>query len=102
MSGFGAILRKDLRLELRSGESTIALVALSMLILIVIVFALSQAGARGAEAAAGALWIALLFSGMLGATRALAAERENGCIAGLLMSPVDRATIYLAKLAAAL
>jgi heme exporter protein B len=102
MSGFGPILRKDLRLELRSGESTIALVALSMLILVVIVFALSQAGARGAEAAAGALWIALLFSGMLGATRAIGAERENGCINGLLMSPVDRATIYLAKLAAAL
>jgi len=102
MSAFAAILRKDLRLELRSGESTVALVALSMLILVVIVFALSQAGARGAEAAAGALWIALLFSGMLGATRALSAERENGCIAGLMMAPVDRATIYLAKLAAAL
>ncbi len=102
MSGFSAILRKDLRLELRSGESTIAIVALSMLILVVIVFALSQAGARGAEAAAGALWIALLFSGLLGATRALSAERENGCIHGLLMSPVERATIYLAKLAAAL
>ena len=102
MFAFGAILRKDLRLELRSGESTIAMVALSMLILVVIVFALSQAGARGTEAAAGALWIALLFSGMLGATRTLNAERENGCIAGLLMGPADRAAIYLAKLAAAL
>ncbi len=102
MLGLGAILRKDLRLELRSGESTIALLALSLLVLIVVVFALSQAGARGAEAAAGALWIAMLFAGLLGATRGLAAERENGCFAGLLMSPVDRATIYLAKLAAAL
>src|SRR5579875_238517 len=102
MSAFAAILRKDLRLELRSGESTIAMVALSILILVVVVFALSQAGARGTEAAAGALWIALLFSGMVGATRALGAERENGCIAGLLIAPVDRATLYLANLAAAL
>ncbi|MGH7906838.1 MAG: heme exporter protein CcmB [Candidatus Binataceae bacterium] len=101
MGGFAAILRKDLRLELRSGESTVALIALSLLILVVIVFALSQAGARGTEAAAGALWIALLFSGMLGATRALLAERGNGCIRALLMAPVDRATVYAAKLSAA-
>lgn len=102
MSGFTAILRKDLRLELRSGESTIALVALSLLILVVLVFALNPAvGAAGADTAAGALWVALIFAGMLGATRALLAERENGCIRALLMSPVDRATLYCAKLIAA-
>ncbi len=95
-----AILRKDLRLELRSGLSTIALVSLSLLILIVLVFAL-PASATGAEPAAGALWVAMIFSGMLGATRALSAERENGCIRALLLSPVDPATIYAAKLAAA-
>ena len=95
-----AILRKDLRLELRSGLSTIALVSLSLLILIVLVFAL-PASATGVEPAAGALWVAMIFSGMLGATRALSAERENGCIRALLLSPVDPATIYAAKLAAA-
>ena len=95
-----AILRKDLRLELRSGLSTIALVSLSLLILVVLVFAL-PASATGAEPAAGALWVAMIFSGMLGATRALSAERENGCIRALLLSPVDPATIYAAKLAAA-
>ncbi|MGH7934729.1 MAG: heme exporter protein CcmB [Candidatus Binataceae bacterium] len=102
MGGFAAILRKDLRLELRSGESTIALVALSLLILVVLVFALNPAvGAAGAETAAGALWVALIFAGMLGATRALLAERENGCMRALLMSPVDRTTLYCAKLVAA-
>ena len=43
----------------------------------------------------------MIFSGMLGATRALSAERENGCIRALLLSPVDPATLYAAKLAAA-
>jgi heme exporter protein B len=99
MSAFAAILRKDLMLELRSGESTIAVLALSLLIMVVIVFALGQAGARGTEAAAGALWIALLFAGIVGASRAALAERENGCIRGLLLSPVDRATIFAAKAA---
>jgi heme exporter protein B len=101
MSGFAAILRKDLRLELRSGQSTVALAVLSLLILVVLVFALSPSGGRDAEAAAGALWVALIFSGMLGATRALLAEGENGCIRALVMSPIDRATLYAAKLVAA-
>lgn len=102
MGGFAAILRKDLRLELRGGESTVTLAALSLLILVVMVFALNPAGgARDAGTAAGALWVALIFAGMLGATRVLMAERDNGCIRGLLLSPVDRATLYCAKLAAA-
>ncbi len=100
MAAMFTILGKDLRLELRSGLSTIALVSLSLLILVVLVFAL-PASVVGAEPAAGALWVAMVFSGMLGATRALSAERENGCIRALLLSPVDPATLYAAKLAAA-
>jgi heme exporter protein B len=102
MGGFVAILRKDLRLELRSGESTVALIALSLLILVVLVFALDPAlGARDSGTAAGALWVALIFSGMVGATRSLLNERDNGCIRALLMSPVERETLYCAKLAGA-
>ncbi len=57
MTGFVAVLRKDLRLEARSGESTIALIALSLLILVVMVFALDPAGGvrDAATAAARAL-----------------------------------------------
>ena len=102
MSSFTAVLRKDLLLEVRGGQSTVALGALSLLVLVVLVFAFSPGGgAQGAEAAAGALWVALVFSGMLGATRAVSAENENGCIRALLMSPLDRAALYAAKLAAA-
>jgi heme exporter protein B len=99
MAAFTAILRKDLRLELRSGDSTIALAFLSLLILIVLVFALNPVGGdRGV--AAGALWVALVFAGMLGATRALTSEWENGCIRALLLSPADHTSIYCAKLLA--
>jgi heme exporter protein B len=102
MAAFAAILRKDLRLELRAGESVLTLVGLSLLILIVMVFALDPAGgARDAGTAAGALWVALIFAGTMGASRALAAERENGCIRALILSPVDRATLFCAKLTAA-
>lgn len=99
---FVAVLRKDLLLEVRGGQSTIALGALSLLVLVVLVFAFNPAGGeQGAETAAGALWVALVFSGMLGATRAVSGESENGCIRALLISPLDRAALYAAKLAAA-
>ena len=99
MAAFTAILFKDLRLELRGGQSTITLIALSLLILLVIVFALNPPGGEP-DIAAGALWVALIFAGTIGATRTIAAERENGCIRGLLLSPADRAAIYCAKLLA--
>src|SRR6266481_2095307 len=102
MAAFRAMLHKDLRLEARGGESTITLAALAFLILVVMVFALNPAGgARDAGTAAGALWVALIFSGMLGATRVLLAERDNGCLRALIVSPLDRATLYGAKLVAA-
>jgi heme exporter protein B len=102
MTGFSVILRKDLRLEMRSGESTIALVALSLLILVVLVFALDPVGGvRDAATAAGALWVAMIFAGVIGSTRALLAERDNGCLRALIASPLDRGALYLAKLAAA-
>jgi heme exporter protein B len=96
---FTAILRKDLRLELRSGDSTVTLSFLSLLILIVLVFALDPVPGD-THIAAGTLWVALVFAGMLGATRVLNSEWENGCIRALLLSPADRAEIYCAKLLA--
>jgi heme exporter protein B len=99
VSAFAAILRKDLRLEIRGGESTITLGFLSALILIVLMFALN-APAGDPSIAAGALWVAMIFAGTVGATRALVGEWQNGCIHGLLLSPADRTTIYCAKLVA--
>lgn len=101
MAGFGTILGKDLRLEARSGDSTITLVVLSLLILVVLVLAFNLAGTGAAEVAAGSLWLALILAGMLGANRSQLAERDNGCIYGLLLSPIEAAAIYAAKLAAA-
>ncbi len=99
MSAFTTILRKDLRLELRCGESTITLIFLSLLTLAVLTFALN-APAGDPAIAAGALWVALIFAGTMAATRALVSEWQNGCIRALLLSPADRAAIYCAKVIA--
>src|SRR5579872_4559544 len=101
MGAFAAILRKDLRLEIRSGQSTIALFALSLLIMVVLVFALDPQPTDRARDAAGALWVALVFAGMLGATRSILAENENGCMRALMVGPVDAGALYGAKLTGA-
>src|SRR5580700_1529322 len=59
MAAFAAVLRKDLRVEIRSGQSTIALFALSLLIMVVLVFALSPQPADRARDGAAALWVAM-------------------------------------------
>jgi len=101
MAAFASMLRKDLRLELRSGQSTIALFALSLLIMVVLVFALNPQPVDRARDGAAALWVAMVFAGMLGATRTMIAENENGCLRALALSPIDPAMLYGAKLAAA-
>ncbi|HKF28190.1 MAG TPA: heme exporter protein CcmB, partial [Candidatus Binataceae bacterium] len=88
MNAFLAILRKDLILELRGGRSTTALMSLALLVLVVLTFALERTAGGGPAAGAGALWIALVFAGMLAATRVMVAEQENGCLRALLLSPV--------------
>jgi heme exporter protein B len=54
---------------------------------------------RLAMVAPGLLWLAFLFTGMLGLGRSFQAERENDCFEELLLTPGDRESIYFGKLA---
>ncbi len=45
----------------------------------------------------GLLWVALLFTAILGLTRAFVAEREQRLIDALVLAPCDRSAIWLAK-----
>lgn len=94
-----AILWKDLRIEWRTKEMLSSLAVLAILLVVTLAFA-DQASNAGASPGrlAGALWVAFLFAGMLGIQRSFLLERENGCLAGLLISPVDPSVLFLAKL----
>jgi heme exporter protein B len=92
-----ALLRKDLQIEFRTKETLASLLLLGLLTLVVLSFAFDPASELRTEAAPGALWVAVIFAGVLGLNRSFLAERENECLQGLLLCPVDRGTIYLAK-----
>ncbi len=93
------ILRKDLTIELRSKESVPAMVLFSITVYVLFHFGLDRDSLDG-ELAAGVLWVTLLLAAVIGVSRLFAAEREQGGIDGLLLSPVDRTALFIAKAAA--
>ena len=60
-------------------------------------FALPTAPAT--HAALGLLWVALVFTALLGLTRAFVAEREQGDVDALVLAPCDRSAIWLGEVA---
>ena len=56
----------------------------------------------GDAAALGLLWVAIVFTAMLGLTRAFVAEREQGLLDALVLAPCDRSAIWLGKTLAVL
>jgi heme exporter protein B len=91
------LARKDLLLELRSRDTVPAMLIFVVGALVVFHFALPDSA--GDDAARGLLWVAILFTALLGLGRAYAAEREHGLLEGLLLAPTDRSVIWLAKTA---
>jgi heme exporter protein B len=90
-----ALARKDLRLELRARDTLPAMVLFVLSTLVVFHFALPQGS--GDEAAYGLLWVALVFTALLGLARAWVPEREGGALDGLVLAPCDRSAIWLGK-----
>ena len=91
----GALARKDLLLELRAKETLPSMLLFVIAALTIFHFAL-PAGASDV-AARGLLWSALVFTALLGLTRAFVAEREQGMFDALILTPCDRSAIWLAK-----
>jgi heme exporter protein B len=83
-----ALARKDLRLELRARDTLPAMVLFVLATLVVFHFALPRGS--GEEAAYGLLWVALVFTALLGLARAWVPEREGGALDGLVLAPCDR------------
>jgi heme exporter protein B len=91
-----ALLRKDLRLELRTLESTPAMTLFAVTTFVLFHFGLDTDDVDG-NLAAGILWVTLLFASVLGLNRLFVAEQEQGGFDGFLLAPVDRTALFVAK-----
>lgn len=94
----GLVFRKDLKLELRTGEILISTTFFSLLVAVMssLSFYLDDVTAR--RVAPGVLWISIAFSGVLAMGRSWSRERDHDVMRGLLLSPLPRAGIFLGKM----
>jgi heme exporter protein B len=94
-SDLRALARKDLLLELRAKEIVPAMLLFVLATFTIFHFAIPSGTNRAA--ALGLLWTAIVFTALLGLTRAFVPEREQGLLDALVLAPCDRSAIWLAK-----
>jgi heme exporter protein B len=92
-----AIVAKDIAAELRSKETVSTLLIFALMVVVVFNFAFELRVENVRQIAPGVLWVAFMFAGVLALNRSFVVEREEGCIEGLRLTPVDRGVIYVGK-----
>ena len=93
------LLGKDLRQEFRTFDLLSSMLIYAVLVIIVYGASLAT-GAADADIAplsGGLLWALIVFTSLLGLNRSFAHEREQGALEGILLAPLDRGAVYLAK-----
>ena len=100
LADVAALTRKDLRVELRGRDTLPAMLLFVLATLVAFRFALPGGGTE--RQTIGLLWVAILFTSLLGITRAFVPEREQRVLDGLVLAPVDRSAIWFGKVTATL
>ena len=93
----GAIIWKDLRVEMRSGEIVLNMTFFAAMVVLIFSFAFVKETGVDPTVVPGLLWVALTFAGTLGLSRAFDRERDGDTMRALLLSPAPRASIFLGK-----
>ncbi len=107
-TGIGPILsiaKKDFKIEGRARAVLVSTVFFAGMVILILVFAFAaraQDDTRLREAlqfvGPGVLWVAVVFSSVLAASRAFGSEAEDGALDALLLYPVAHEYVYLGKL----
>ncbi|PIQ46573.1 MAG: cytochrome C biogenesis protein [Deltaproteobacteria bacterium CG12_big_fil_rev_8_21_14_0_65_43_10] len=93
-----AIVWKDIASELRTKEMLLSMCLFSFLVLIVFNFTFDTGLKNLRENISGILWVAFIFSGLMGLGRSFGVERDKGTLHGLLLCPISPWGIYLGKM----
>jgi heme exporter protein B len=96
MRAFGAILAKDLRVELRTLQSVPGMVLFAITTFVLFRFGLDRTSLEG-SLAAGVLLATVLFAAILAVNRLFVAERDQGGFDAIRLAPVDGTALFAAK-----
>jgi len=91
------LLRKDLLIDYRRKDLFFSLLIFSLLVIFIFDYILGGASSILLAIVPALFWIAVMLGGVLGMSRALSLEVQNGAFYGVLVTPVPREAIFLAK-----
>jgi len=92
-----ALVLKDLRLELRTRDTAVAMVLFVVIAMVILQFGFGTRETDLTRFAGGLLWVPLTFAAVLGVGRSYVAEREQRVLDGLLVAPVSRFVMLVAR-----
>lgn len=93
-----AIVWKDLQIEKHTRQTLSVTIMFSLVTVVMFNFALGTDDlALARNTSPGLLWATILLAGTLGLNRSLALEQENQSIDSILIAPIDRRVLYVAK-----
>ena len=96
----GAIVWKDVLLEIRSRDRIAAMGAFAVLAATLFNFSIDTTAVRPQDVAAGLIWMTMIFGGLIGVGRTLHLEAQDGAFRGVLPSPTPKDAVFLAKVIA--
>ena len=94
---FWTLLKKELRIELRSKEISVSMLAFGLTVILTFAFAFNVSPVIFKTFAPGLFWIMILFIAVLGLHRMYAYEKDFDAFGLMVSAPVDRGLIFLAK-----
>jgi heme exporter protein B len=94
-----AVYAKDLRVEARTKETFSAVLVFAVIVAFIFGFAFEPAPSTIAIVGPGIVWVAFVFTGILGMNRTFASERDRGTLDGLLLAPTGRDAVFAGKFA---
>ena len=102
LAQYRLLLAKDLRHEFKTRSMLADMGFYAVLVLVVLGVASSQDADSGSvsQLAGGLVWVVIVFSALLGLSRSFSHEREAAALEGVMLAPIDRSVVYLAKLSA--
>ena len=92
-----ALLLKDLRLELRTRDTLVAMALFTVVAMVIFQFAVGTRQDDLSLFAGGILWATLALTAVLGVGRSWVPEREQRVLEGILAAPVSRLVLMTAK-----
>lgn len=91
------LAKKDLYSELKTKQIMVTQIIFAGLVIVVFSFAFDPANNTTKTVIPGVIWVIIVFAGILGLNRSFISEQRNDTMQGLLVAPMEAASIYLGK-----